>query len=83
MRHLIKIFSITSVILFSIFTVVANEPVSNSTANHTTPKHEESFNAGKMIIEHVTDAHEWHIANFVDGSPPTRRRQTELYEILN
>jgi F-type H+-transporting ATPase subunit a len=24
-------------------------------------KGEESFNAGKMIIEHITDAHEWHI----------------------
>lgn len=62
MRHLIKIFSITSVILFSFFTVVANETVSNSTENHTPPKHEESFNAGKMIIEHIADAHEWHVA---------------------
>lgn len=44
-----------------------------STPNHEEPQqalqetitqHEEKFNAGHMIIDHIVDSHEWHIADF-------------------
>jgi hypothetical protein len=40
-------------------------------AQHTEEKassHEESFNAGEMIIEHIVDSYEWHILNYGDFS---------------
>jgi F-type H+-transporting ATPase subunit a len=56
-------------ILFALF-VPLN---SNSTtageeypAEHGTTSHEEKFNAGTMIIDHIVDAHEWHIMNIGD-----------------
>ena len=38
----------------------ANEHVSEKQETHT----EESFNAGKFVIDHVSDAYDWHIASF-------------------
>ncbi len=39
----------------------ATEKVSQDTSSHKKGE-KESFNAGEMIIEHITDAYEWHIA---------------------
>jgi len=33
----------------------------NEHETHATVQHEEEFNAGTMIIDHILDAHEWHI----------------------
>jgi F-type H+-transporting ATPase subunit a len=42
--------------------------ISDNPAPHDTK--EEKFNAGELIIEHITDAHEWHIAgNFAIPLP--------------
>ncbi len=41
-------------------TILANEPEQNSEENQAS----EEFSAGKFIIEHVSDAYEWHIATF-------------------
>ncbi len=48
------------------FIVLATTLVANGTSQHT--EHEgdivkgtQEFNAGDMIVEHVVDAHEWHI----------------------
>jgi F-type H+-transporting ATPase subunit a len=38
-----------------------NEPVRE--AHDTASGYEKEFNAGEMIIEHIVDAHEWHIMN--------------------
>jgi F-type H+-transporting ATPase subunit a len=35
----------------------------NTTGSGHSEKSSEKFNAGEMIIEHIVDAHEWHIAN--------------------
>jgi F-type H+-transporting ATPase subunit a len=48
--------SFVLIIVFSFLNLLAN-------AEEKTEKSgKEGFNAGKMIIEHITDAHEWHIA---------------------
>lgn len=31
---------------------------------HEETSHEEKFNAGNMIIDHIVDSHDWHIASF-------------------
>ena len=46
-------------LLISGSALFAIEPESGK--NKDEKKGEEPFNAGKMIIEHITDAHEWHI----------------------
>jgi len=33
-------------------------------AEHETSTHEEKFNAGNMIIDHIVDSHDWHIAEY-------------------
>ncbi len=57
-----------SFLLFSLFfyvplsSVALAERGSHSTSSsEAAAQHEEDFNAGTMIIEHVVDAHEWHI----------------------
>ena len=35
-------------------------------AVHNSSPHKEDFDAGKFVIEHVSDAYEWHIASFGD-----------------
>ena len=35
-----------------------------SAQQETTTSHEEKFNAGHMIIDHIVDSHDWHIATF-------------------
>ncbi len=53
-------------LLFSLFsfTTFANEeaatPVAEHSAASATPQEEEKFDAGKLILHHVADEHEWH-----------------------
>lgn len=43
----------------------ADEGSSHGGESHGETSHgEESFNAGEFVIEHVSDAHDWHIASF-------------------
>lgn len=53
---------LTSSFLLGSKTVFANE--------HPAPQAEEKFNAGKMILEHVGDAHDWHIAGHLSMPLP-------------
>lgn len=65
---------LTSLFLLGANAVFANDSLATPMANeHATEAHdanheeqeahgEEKFNAGKMILEHVGDAHDWHIA---------------------
>lgn len=39
----------------------ATHPVGESEVAHQPQAAEESFNAGRMIIDHIIDAHDWHI----------------------
>lgn len=60
-----KIF-IAIILIFNILFSWASEPEKHSTekgANYA-EQHEEEFNAGYFIIDHIVDAHEWHIATF-------------------
>ncbi|GAB1404527.1 F0F1 ATP synthase subunit A [Lentimicrobium sp.] len=53
--------------LFFLFLASFNLAVANpSTSSDAVPQTEEteSFNAGKLIIDHIVDSHEWHIATF-------------------
>ncbi|MBP7497732.1 MAG: hypothetical protein KA792_08730 [Bacteroidales bacterium] len=54
--HLIPLF-----ILFIIFTLFLFPQNSYSSEQIDSTGHKEEFNAGKMIIEHITDAYSWHI----------------------
>lgn len=45
-----------------LFMIVFSCAVMAGKADHTASGEQESFNAGKMIMEHVVDNHEWHIA---------------------
>lgn len=49
------------VLLFGLYAIPAF-----SGESHEKPKGEESFNAGKLIIDHIVDNHEWHIATVGD-----------------
>ncbi len=40
------------------------EPADHHQATHETGSHSEAFNAGHMIIDHIVDSHDWHIASF-------------------
>lgn len=54
---------IISVLFFSPFSVFAagEKEEHAKEASHSPDDGEESFNAGTMIIDHIVDAHEWHI----------------------
>lgn len=70
---------ITAAVLIGLFFYNAATPVllaqdhhNHQNAIHTETEdiadfeqiHEEEYNAGEMIIEHIVDAHEWHIADY-------------------
>jgi F-type H+-transporting ATPase subunit a len=57
-------FIILFVLVFSFKFSFANE----NTKHETGENKKEKFNAGEMIIEHIIDAHEWHIAKVGDIS---------------
>jgi F-type H+-transporting ATPase subunit a len=60
------------VVLFALFSSVflyGNASVQNTETSPQSPSHEktekaEAFNAGKMIMEHISDSHEWHILEY-------------------
>jgi F-type H+-transporting ATPase subunit a len=57
--------------LFSSVTAFANAPEHGTDTNSVSKtehheSHEEGFNPGKMILDHVKDAHDWHIMD-IDG----------------
>jgi len=61
------------VILFALFfagTANGNTSAAEPLTGHETQSHETSekkgFDAGEMIIDHITDAHEWHILSYND-----------------
>jgi len=56
--HIFRFLSLV-VLIFSYSVLFAGE--AGSGKNKEEKSGEEPFNAGKMIIEHITDAHEWHI----------------------
>ncbi len=64
--NLLKHIVIAFVLVFATSKMVAQESTENSSVafeEHGEEKHGEatSFDAGKMIMEHVGDAHEWHL----------------------
>ena len=40
------------------------QPLEAQQPQHETASHSEEFNAGNMIIDHIVDSHDWHIASF-------------------
>ncbi len=52
------------------FNAFSTEPLDvekeNQHETHDINQHEEEFNAGTMIIDHILDAHEWHILSIGD-----------------
>ncbi len=68
---LIKYRQLAAIIMLSLLVAFTAQAAENNTSSHPVPsKTEETanpsseagkFNAGEMIIEHIIDAHEWHI----------------------
>lgn len=60
MRNIILSF----IFIFSVLLGWSAVPEENGMQKHepTTTSHEEAFNAGHLIIDHIVDTHEWHIA---------------------
>lgn len=57
------------IFVFSLFTLVAAKAQHGHEEEHTTPTSaeshgEEKFNAGEFVMEHVSDAYDWHIVSF-------------------
>lgn len=53
---------LAGLLIFFYTGLLANEPTAASTDTNTEAKAQgEEFNAGRMIIDHILDAHEWHI----------------------
>jgi F-type H+-transporting ATPase subunit a len=67
---ILTIFLVGIALLFPGRVVLAQEPADNAPKTHEAPEGEEKFNAGKLIIEHITDAHDWHIAGHVSVPLP-------------
>ena len=63
LKYCRNIFLVT-VLLFSVTKIWASETEVDTTKSEAGAKHEEAFNAGEFIIDHVIDNHEWHIAHF-------------------
>ena len=61
-KHFLLILSLF--VSFSVFSQEENKTEEHETAA-TEEHHSEKFNAGELIIEHITDAHEWHIAGHI------------------
>ncbi len=51
-------FLLAIILFFTVNTAIAYEPVEKKSAETKSEK----FNAGELIIDHITDSHEWHIA---------------------
>lgn len=60
-KYILSILFVLSVLL-----VWSSEPQSHGHEDTTTnvEKHNEEFNAGHLIIDHIIDSHDWHIATF-------------------
>lgn len=54
------------ILLLSVLVGWSSEPQGHDHEDTTTKSenHSESFNAGHLIIDHIIDSHEWHIATF-------------------
>lgn len=61
---MMRIFRILLIILLMSFTATVNAQSGEEAPHAAAPSHAEDFNAGKFVIEHVSDAFEWHIATF-------------------
>ena len=59
-HQIIKALTLFVFLLFSSFISRGNE-ISDKKSETEEKTEEKSFNAGEMIIEHIIDAHEWHI----------------------
>lgn len=66
---------IIPVFIFATFAVFADEPIEKD-SNHIVPESpaaehkQEKFDAGKLIIEHISDSHDWHIAGNISVPLP-------------
>ena len=51
-----------TLIVFGLFFCFAAQADTTESSSKPEPEKAEKFNAGKMIVEHIVDNHEWHIA---------------------
>lgn len=60
-KHLLSI-----ILVFNVLLCWSSEPQQHGHEDTTSniANHSESFNAGHLIIDHIIDSHEWHIATF-------------------
>ena len=61
-KPFLLLFSVVFLFSFSAFSQAGNE--SENAMQKEEPK-SEKFNAGELIIDHITDSHEWHIAGHI------------------
>lgn len=52
-----------SLLLFITFFAIQAVVFASEKSEHANESHKKEFNAGKMIMEHIADAHDWHIVS--------------------
>src|SRR4030088_2405886 len=56
-----KILSATIIFMIAWFAAFSTEPVATDSSSEHHKEAEGKFNPGKLVMEHISDAHEWHI----------------------
>ena len=59
-----RIIPILFILLLTSFTATVKAQANEESGHAPAASHSEEFNAGEFVIEHVSDAFEWHIATF-------------------
>ncbi|MBR4199604.1 MAG: F0F1 ATP synthase subunit A [Bacteroidales bacterium] len=81
MRIKVFIAALCALTLTTNFALAQNDTESAAAAT-TTENEKEGFNPGAEIIEHISDAHEWHIMTLNEGQPDEKHISIPLPIIL-
>lgn len=89
--NIFKHFLLITGLIFLSSAAFAYEPIDKETNGHAeTPSHEENhgahsekFNAGKMILEHVADNHQWHMWGHTSIPLPVILKTDKGFEVFS
>ncbi len=62
----VKVLSILLILLAFIYLPLSAQHAGGNSLHQSEASHKEGFNAGEFVIEHVSDAYDWHIVSFGD-----------------
>jgi len=69
-------------VAFALEPIEHNLDTALATNNAPATHEKEKFNAGKMILHHVVDAHDWHLITLAEGTPHERHISIPLPIII-